>query len=262
MPDRSNIPEDSDAEIHFCTELEHPNASESLRIAVDENPANVYVPDDLGRLNYALASMDAPLVAVLFRKAWQPGRTLKIAFLGEVHATVREKIIHFGNQWLEHVNLRFDFVEGAAGDIRISTAPGGSWSYLGTDALAIPRGEATMNYGWLRPNTPDAEYRRVVLHEFGHALGAIHEHQHPGAGIPWDREKVYQYYARQGWTRDQVDHNLFRRYSADQLNASTYDRESIMHYAVPNELTVGDWEIGWNTTLSELDKRHFRRLYP
>lgn len=53
-----------------------------------------------------------------------------------------------------------------------------------------------MNYGWLYPDTPDQEYSRVVLHEFGHALGAIHEHQHPEAAIPWDKPKVYEYYAR------------------------------------------------------------------
>jgi hypothetical protein len=60
-----------------------------------------------------------------------------------------------------------------------------------------------MNYGWLLANTPDQEYSRVVLHEFGHALGAIHEHQHPAAGIPWDKPKVYEYYARQHWSIDQ-----------------------------------------------------------
>jgi serralysin len=26
-----------------------------------------------------------------------------------------------------------------------------------------------MNYGWLTPTSPDAEVRRVVLYEFGHA---------------------------------------------------------------------------------------------
>jgi len=39
--------------------------------------------------------------------------------------------------------------------------------------------EPTMNYGWLKDDTDDVEYRRVVIHEFGHALGAIHEHQNP-----------------------------------------------------------------------------------
>ena len=38
-----------------------------------------------------------------------------------------------------------------------------------------------MNYGWLEPDTELREYQRVVRHEFGHALGMIHEHQNPAA---------------------------------------------------------------------------------
>jgi len=43
---------------------------------------------------------------------------------------------------------------------------------------------ATMNFGWLTPDTEDSEYQRVVLHEFGHALGLLHEHQHPRPRFP------------------------------------------------------------------------------
>ncbi|MFZ4083576.1 MAG: M12 family metallopeptidase [Pirellula sp.] len=252
-------------EAKFCTELQHDNLSESLAAAVKENPDNIFTPTSgAGRslLSEALMSMDAPLVAVLFQKTWKPGRTLRIAFLGDVNNTVRDGIISFAKQWLDHVNLRFDFVSGSSGDIRISTTPGGSWSYIGTDALTIPAAEPTMNYGWLTPSTPEKEYSRVVLHEFGHALGAIHEHQHPGVAIPWDRDAVYRYYARQGWSREQVDNNIFRRYESSQLNNSAYDRNSIMHYAIPNELTIGDFEVDWNTVLSPMDKSHFARIYP
>ena len=47
-----------------------------------------------------------------------------------------------------------------------------------------------MNYGWLTPDSDDDELRRVVLHEFGHALGLIHEHQNPEGGIEWNEPAV------------------------------------------------------------------------
>ena len=40
-----------------------------------------------------------------------------------------------------------------------------------------------MNYGWIDADSPEEELRSVVLHEFGHALGLIHEHQNPLSGI-------------------------------------------------------------------------------
>jgi serralysin len=41
----------------------------------------------------------------------------------------------------------------------------------------------TMNYGWMTPDSSDDEVHRVVAHEFGHALGLIHEHQNPDTPI-------------------------------------------------------------------------------
>ena len=79
----------------------------------------------------------------------------------------------------------------AAAQIRISFKYTGSWSTIGIDALDVPANQPTMNYGWLTADTEDAEYSRVVIHEFGHTLGLIHEHQHPEGGIPYDLEKVY-----------------------------------------------------------------------
>jgi serralysin len=248
--------------LEFCTELHWPSYEESLRAALRENPGNVYAGPSQPLLAAALTQIDKPYIGVLFEKAWAPGRLLRISFLGQVDPKVRARITEVARQWLVHVNLRFEFISGADGEIRITTDPGGSWSYIGTDALLVKPGQATMNFGWLTPDGPDDEYRRVVLHEFGHAFGAIHEHQLPDAGIPWDRPAVYAYYAQMGWSKEQVDHNVFAKYSRAQLNSSSYDRLSIMHYAIPNELTVGDWEVGWNKQLSSTDQQFMRKQYP
>ena len=121
-----------------------------------------------------------------------------------------------------------------------------------------------MNFGWLEPGTATAEYHRVVRHEFGHALGMIHEHQNPDASgkIPWDRPKVYEYYARQGWSKADVDQNLFDVYDVDTTNFTTFDPRSIMQYAIPEQLTIGTYSVGWNTELSPTDVEFMRSQYP
>src|SRR5687767_14143566 len=121
-----------------------------------------------------------------------------------------------------------------------------------------------MNYGWLEPGTSLREYQRVVRHEFGHALGMIHEHQNPAAQgqIPWDKPKVYAYYAQQGWTEDDVDFNLFQLYEEESTNHTAFDRASIMEYAVPDSLTIGSYAIGWNTEFSPMDVEFMKRQYP
>jgi hypothetical protein len=162
-------------------------------------------------------------------------------------------------------NLTLDFVTGGAAEIRISFAEEGfSWSTVGTDALTVGSSAATMNYGWLEPSTSLREYQRVVRHEFGHALGMIHEHQNPAAQgqIPWDKPKVYAYYAQQGWSKDDVDFNIFQVYSEESTNHTAFDPTSIMEYAIPDSLTVGSYSIGWNTEFSQNDTDFMRRQYP
>jgi hypothetical protein len=103
-----------------------------------------------------------------------------------------------------------------------------------------------------------------VQHEFCHAVGLIHEHQNPKASIPWDKEAVYRHYAGppNHWDRATVDRNIFRRYSTGETNFTAFDRNSIMLYAIPNSLTIGDYEVGWNRALSENDKAFLRAQYP
>ncbi len=201
---------------------------------------------------------------IITGKKWKPGRTLRVKFMS-IDNRIIERVKPYFLEWTKYANLGFEFVSSGDAEIRVSFEQGqGSWSYVGTDALAIRQDRPAMNFGWLSLNTPEDEYARVVLHEVGHALGMPHEHQHPRAGIPWDKEAVYRYYSGppNNWDRATIDRNIFARYSESITQFSEFDRQSIMLYAIPNELTVGDWSVGWNKALSATDKRFIAEQYP
>ena len=255
----------SDAVIRACIDRSIPDdlLLEAMHHAIEENPNNA--PAISLRLLPQGVMPDVPQVflAAITGKLWKPGRTLHVRFL-DGDPRVQERVPPFAHVWSQFANIRFVFDDDPNAEIRISFQDQGSWSYIGTDALVIPKSQPTMNFGWLTRSTPNDEYSRVVTHEFGHAIGCIHEHQNPATDIPWDKEAVYDYY--QGppnfWTREQVDINLFTRYSADITQFSEFDPQSIMLYPIPNEFTIGDFEVGWNKVLSETDKRFVAALYP
>ena len=153
-------------------------------------------------------------------------------------------------------NLNFEFVD-SGGMIRISFMEGkGSWSNVGTDCLETKKSAPTMNFGWLDVAT--------VMHEFGHAIGLIHEHQNPrGKGISWDKQKVYAWAAStQGWDKNTAYNNIIMKYELDQINGSEYDPYSIMLYFFPAELTTDNKGSQQNLILSKVDVKWISKEYP
>ena len=195
---------------------------------------------------------------------WQPGDAIRVGFM-DGDPTVQQRVAARAQEWTKHADLKLFFGDLDRADVRISFIQDpGSWSYLGTECRRIPANEATMNFGWLDQDSSDDEVRRVVLHEFGHALGCIHEHQNPAGGIHWNKPAVYAYFQGppNNWSKDDVDHNLFELYE-DELTVHTdLDPKSIMMYPVPKEFTLDGFEVGLNTTLSETDIDYIGKQYP
>src|SRR5437868_14082357 len=96
----------------------------------------------------------------------------------------------------------------------------------------------TMNYGWLRDNTPNDEYSRVVLHEFGHALGCVHEHQSPKFTRKWNTAAVMKYFKGPPnyWSPDDIRHSVLEKYSPRGVSATRFDPKSIMLYPLDGAL--------------------------
>jgi serralysin len=150
-------------------------------------------------------------------------------------------------------------------DIRIAFEQGnGSWSYLGTMCRDIDKPKPTMNYGWLTPSSDEAELRRVVLHEFGHAIGLIHEHQNPKGGIKWNRPAVIKDLSGppNRWDEATIESNMFRYYPPTDVIATDVDAKSIMMYPIPKAWTLDGFSSGFNGELSDNDKALIQGVYP
>src|SRR5690242_7229133 len=112
---------------------------------------------------------------------WDEAEPITVSFL-DGEQILRDRVMEAARDWIgsDAARLSFEVRDSpAAGQIRITFRYEGSWSMIGTTALNRPRDQPTMNFGWLETTTPEIELREVVLHEFGHALGLIHEHQLP-----------------------------------------------------------------------------------
>jgi serralysin len=222
-------------------------------------------PDDLSEQNKArLATHKA---ALLRSAKWNPGDVITVRFL-EGDPDLQARVQAVAQEWTAPgmANLTLDFRDTGPTDIRIAFKQGnGSWSYLGTVCRQItPESKPTMNYGWLTPDSPDDEVRRVVLHEFGHALGLIHEHQNPKGGIKWNKDAVKHDLSGppNNWSDATIENNMFKFYPETDLIPTDVDPLSIMMYPIPEAWTMDGFSAGLNGELSEVDKGLIRSVYP
>ena len=203
--------------------------------------------------------------ALLLNAKWDLGETIDVRFLAGTPA-LRQRVENVAKEWTKLANVTLNFVDTGPADIRIAFMPGkGSWSYLGTMCRRIDEPEPTMNYGWLTDDSPEAELRRVVLHEFGHALGMIHEHQNPkNGGIEWNRAAVKKDLSGppNNWDDATIENNMFAKYAPGALAATDVDPKSIMMYPIPKAWTLDGTSAGFNSELSDKDKQFIATNYP
>lgn len=156
-----------------------------------------------------------------YRK-WDVGTTLKACFYSAGAIPTKEQIAQIANQWSKYGAIYFDFGtapnfnfcqanDGAL--VRISFRQKGYWSLIGTQALASDaRNVVTMGLQDLDKELYPLygeKFKSIVIHEFGHAIGLAHEHQHPAMDCyaQFDVSVIERDY---GWTHDDAVANLAR----------------------------------------------------
>jgi serralysin len=189
-------------------------------------------------------------------KYWANGVTLRLRFL-DGDESQRRVARAAAEEWAKYANVKFAFVATGEAEIRVSFKHDGSWSFQGTDALAVPSTSPTMNLEWAQA--------RYALHEFGHALGLIEELQNPKADLRWNKALVYRELGGppNNWSRDVIDAQMF--HPEPQAVLGTYrdfDPESIMTNEIPAAWAGGVALGSPSGTLSASDKALIARLYP
>ncbi len=173
---------------------------------------------------------------------WRAGDTIHVQFLDgalPMWGKVADLITGpYGWNACSSVQFHFCQVQGCTQQephaaVRITFAKGSSWSYLGAYGNIHPFTGATMNLA-VDGNTSYGGFCHAVLHEFGHALGLLHEQEHP-QGLPWDVAAFERWHRERGYDVEAARQFWFRSASPDSSVPGPYDPNAIMHYYVPAE---------------------------
>jgi hypothetical protein len=78
-----------------------------------------------------------------------------------------------------------------------------------------------------------------------------------------ERDRIYEDMAKapNEWDREQMDHNLFRRYDKDITADSKFDPKSVMIYPIPKEWTTDRTGYGFDVDeISESDTHLIKKF--
>lgn len=220
-------------------------------------------------LNGNLVSQDGgpPHLAVNRSKFWPAGRKITVRFLNG-STDIQERVKFWAETWEDYANIDLKFLDAddtSNADIRVAFKYRGDLStssYVGTDArFVLEQTQPTMKFGQLDDLSTDADVSYTVLHEFGHAIGCVHEHQ--ANPIEWDVDAVIDGCKdKYGWSPETTYNQILNQENVKDLTKTDFDSNSIMCYWFPPEWTVDKRSAPINRVLSDKDKSFINQMYP
>jgi hypothetical protein len=202
--------------------------------------------------------------------AWNPGDVINVGFANSVlpSPALYDMIVKYSKRWEKHANITFNFVNDVNDAmIVIGVVPNGQvfhYSYIGRQALANagPKNDTTMIINLRDDDRDTTRIKRIVLHEFGHALGFQHENKSPASPIEWNTDSLYAVFDRIGVDRKWIDYYYVNKYSEKHSNFTKFDSLSIMSEPIWPGFILNEVRIPYNTDLSATDKFGASLWYP
>jgi hypothetical protein len=193
---------------------------------------------------------------------WRTGQIITVALLNGTKEQ-EAAILAIAKEWEAHGNIKFEAADAARAMVRISLGKAdANYSLVGTDILQVKPSECTMQLDAALFGKKKDQFRKVVLHQFGHVLGMVHEFNPVDGGFQWDKPFIARTYNRAGWSATDIQQNIYGLYTHRITNGWRFDRSSIMHLGIALRHMNGGVPILNNYDISDGDKDWVSSRYP